>query len=142
MRGLPLLVLALMLGGCADPEQVVEDEMRYVVDHEALKQDFRRNGTFDVRVPGGTLTIAGEENDLCGDRCPPERDDVHVLGYVVGYAGSTANFLLGEYGLYGGFEVPTDEGDVLAEFDMEETDDGFVQWVHLRTGSASFRALH
>lgn len=86
--------------------------------------------------------MTGEENDLCGERCPPDRDDVHVLGHVVGYPGSYANILFGEYGVYGGAEIPTEEGDVLAEFNMVESGEGYILHVTLRNNqSAPFTAL-
>lgn len=117
------------------------DELQYPVDPTALRSEFRQTGSFPLRVPGlGEVRITGTGGDPTCDpgRCT-ETDYLQVVGSLIGYTNSTANILLGEYGVYGSATIPVPGSDeeVRYEFDAVEAGDGYELWVHLAYGSAS-----
>ncbi len=109
-------------------------ELRYSVDMDLLKQEFRETGTVTLAVPLlGEIIVAGEGHDLTshGNRSL-NLGTIAVLGSVQGHINSTANLYLGEYGVYGLVEVQGSGSPIKFEFDAVETIAGVYEaWVHI-----------
>ncbi len=126
-------------------EAIDQEDLQYPVDLAALRSEFRQTGAITLRVPVlGEIRIAGDEYNLTreGNR---NQDLPHIafLGTVFGYAGSTANMMIGEYGVYGSASIPIpgSADEVRYTFDAIDIEEGFELLVRLHEDSAPPEAL-
>lgn len=93
--------------GVQEPEPVLA-EIRYPVSMAALREEFLDTGSFTLAVPAlGELTITGQgHNPTAHGNRSMDIPHLSIQGQTLEYPGSTANVLLGEYGVYGDVEVP------------------------------------
>lgn len=104
----------LLAGCCSWPFQ---DKVEYEIDMQAVMADFEDDGTFELRVPGGSVMIAGEATCIStdcsrqnqwGEMHPNGTVVIHydnftkiIEGELVDEPGSSASLILGEYGVTG-----------------------------------------